>query len=88
MRKEKIKIIISNNEIKMLHNDKINLSRYGKINITRASHVEYNNVKQCWEVNLPRKWFQFWKTKGKLLKSDFKTREEAINWEKDNIHLL
>ena len=60
--------------IQMLHDDAVNLAEFGKVEVKRASHVEYNNEVGCWLV-------QSAKT-GIILKDDFKTRAEALAWEK------
>jgi len=60
--------------IRMLHNDAVDLKKFGHIQMQRASHVEFNEGSQCWEVTSAQ-------TK-KLLKADFKTRSEALTWEK------
>lgn len=59
--------------IAMLHHDAVDLSEFGDAKITRASHVEFDNQKQCWYV-------QSAKT-GTVLKDDFTSRAEALAWE-------
>jgi hypothetical protein len=74
--KEKIEIILTNDcSLKMLHNDKFNCNDFGnKIKVKRASNIEFNNILQCWEIKSA-------KTK-KIIKSNFKTRNQALDYEK------
>ena len=63
----------ASSSIAMLHNDAVDLSEFGTPTITRASHVEFDNKTQLWFV-------QSAKT-GVVLKDDFTTRSEALEWE-------
>ena len=58
----------------MLQDDQVDLREFGQIEVTRASHVEFNNETQCWYVQSAKSL--------EILRSDFKTREEALSWEK------
>ena len=60
--------------IRMLHDDAVDLTEFGKVEVTRASNVEFNNVVGHWYI-------QSVKT-GYILRDDFKTRKEALDWEK------
>ena len=61
--------------IQMLHDDAVNLAEFGRVEVKRASHVEYNNEVGEWYVASART--------GIILKDDFKTRAEALAWEKE-----
>ena len=61
--------------IQMLHDDNVNLAEFGKVEVKRASHVEYNN-----EVG---EWYVASAKTGIILRDDFKTRQEALAWEKE-----
>ena len=61
--------------LEMLHDDSFDTSYFGIPKIKRASHVEFDNEKSKWKVTSA-------KTK-KILKENFNTRQEAINWEKE-----
>ena len=60
--------------LSMLWDDSVDLSALGPVEVTRASHVEFNNVVGHWYV-------QSAKT-GYILRDDFKTRQDALAWEK------
>ena len=59
----------------MLHDDAVDLAELGHIEMSRASHVEFDNDKQAWFVQSAATM--------KILKDDFKTRAEALTWEKN-----
>jgi hypothetical protein len=61
--------------IQMLHDDAVDLSEFGKVQVTRASNVEFNNAVGCWYVESAKT--------GYILRDDFKTRQEALAWEKE-----
>lgn len=61
--------------VQMLHDDAVDLKDLGPINMTRASHVEFDNANQWWFVQSAKTL--------KILADGFKTREEALNWEKN-----
>ena len=60
--------------VQMLHSDAVDLRELGEIKVTRASHVEFCPLYQCWKVISAKT--------GKLLASGFKSRVEALGWEK------
>lgn len=60
--------------IQMLQDDAVPLTEFGKVEVERASHVEFCNEEQGWYVESAKT--------GKRLASGFKTRGEAITWEK------
>lgn len=60
--------------MRMLHDDDFNMDVYGVVNVQRASHVEFNNATGCWYV-------QSAKT-GLMLRDNFKSRKDALAWEK------
>ena len=81
-------ILTAQGGMRMLHNDQIDIKKFGTIKINRASHIEYNNNKQCWEVMLPKKWYQFFKKYGNVIKTNLTSRQDALKWEHENSHLL
>lgn len=70
-----IKVEVTSDTVRMLHDDSLDLSQLGRVRVTRASNVEFNNATGFWYV-------QSAKT-GKMLKEDFQTRADALAWEKD-----
>jgi hypothetical protein len=70
-----IKLEISGNEIRKLHDDLIDWGKFGKLKVRRASHVEFNNKTGFWFVKSAKT--------GKMIKDDFKTRELALAFEKE-----
>lgn len=60
-----------NGNIECLYSEEIDLSELGTLTVQRASHVEFNNEKQLWEVRLVNS--------GVL--GYFKTRREALDFE-------
>lgn len=63
-------------DIAMLHNKDVDIKDFqAKVKICRASHVEFSNKKQKWYVQSAATL--------KMLKDDFNTREEALEWEKE-----
>lgn len=60
--------------VQMLHDDALDLTELGSIEMIRASHVEFNNENQYWFVQSARSL--------KILATGFKTRAEALAWEK------
>jgi len=72
--------ITADNEVRMLHNDEVDLSEFGEVTVTRASHVEFANRNL---VGCPRgTWYVRSAKTGEVLASKFKTRAEALAWEK------
>jgi hypothetical protein len=71
---EKISFEISGNQVRKLHDDNIDWSQFGKVKVKRASNVEFSNKTGLWYV-------QSAKTK-KMIKDDFKTRVQALAFEK------
>lgn len=67
--------ITSEGGVRMLHDDAVDLGELGKVEMSRASHVEFCNEKQAWFVQSALTL--------KILKDDFKTRAEALTWEKN-----
>lgn len=61
--------------IQMLQDDAVDLTEFGSVEVTRASHVEFCNQEQGWYVESAKT--------GQRLVSGFKTRGEAIAWEKN-----
>lgn len=57
----------------MLHSDYVDLTDLGKPMIKRASNIEFDNSKQRWFVQSA--------ASGKILRDDFMTRNEALQWE-------
>jgi len=66
--------ITSQGGIQMLHDDQVDLSEFGSVKVFRASHVE-------WE---PEGWYVDSAKTGRRLASGFKTRQEALTWEKSH----
>lgn len=60
--------------IRMLHDDTVDLGEFGDVEVTRASHVEYDNKMRWWNVISAKT--------GVLLNAGFKTRADALAWEK------
>ena len=58
----------------MLHDDAVDLTLFGKVEVKRASHVEFSIAKQAWFVQSAKTLV--------ILRDDFKTRAEALAWEK------
>jgi hypothetical protein len=58
-----------------LYSELIDLQSIGSLEIRRASHVEFNNITQQWEVKNLR---------GKVL-FFAKTRTACVEWEQENI---
>lgn len=70
-----MKIQIGNDgSLAMLHDDAVDLSEFGRVEIQRASHVEFNNRASCWIVRSAKTMNVF--------TSGFKTRADALAWEK------
>ena len=67
--------------IRMLHSDEVDLDEFGEVQVERASHVEFSSGKgRC----PGRGWYvQSAKTK-EYLAAGFKTRQEALAWEKQH----
>jgi hypothetical protein len=63
--------------IRMLHDDKLDLSEIGRPEMTRASHVEFDNSAGCWYVQSARTL--------QILKSGFQTRAQALAWKRSGI---
>lgn len=61
--------------VQMLQDDAVDLTQFGTVQVERASHVEFCNQDQGWYVESAKT--------GKRLASGFKTRGEAITWEKN-----
>lgn len=61
--------------IQMLQDDAIDLTQFGQVEVSRASHVEFCNREQGWYIESAKT--------GERLASGFKTRGEAITWEKN-----
>lgn len=77
MSKKKIALqITSEGGIQMLQDDEVDLREFGRVNITRASEVWFHNVEQYWVVSSA-------KNLDKILAYGFKTRAEAIEWERE-----
>lgn len=55
-----------------LYRDTLPFLKGGRPTIQRASHVEFENTKQCWEILTPN---------YKLVESGFPTRQAAIDRE-------
>lgn len=66
--------ITASGGVQMLHDDAVDLTELGQIEMSRASHVEFNNEKQAWFVQSAASL--------KVLKDDFRTRADALAWEK------
>lgn len=62
--------------VQMLQDDAVDLTEFGSVEVTRASHVEFCNQDQAWFIASAKT--------GKRLASGFKTRAEAITWEKNH----
>lgn len=60
----------------MLHDDAVDLAQFGQVLVSRASNVEFSNEAQAWFVQSA--------LTGKMLREDFKTRKEALDWEHDH----
>lgn len=54
-----------------LYTEAIDLSQLGALEIARASNIEFNNTRQCWEVR---------NAEGVLLFSN-PLRSHCLNWE-------
>lgn len=61
--------------VQMLHDDAVDLTELGSVEMIRASHVEFDNEKQVWFVQSAKTM--------KILADGFKTRAEALTWEKN-----
>ena len=62
--------------VRMLWDDAIDLKQFGDVEVSRASHVEFNNKSGLWYVKSART--------NQMLRDDFKTRREALYWEKQH----
>ena len=61
--------------VQMLHDDTLDLCELGcDVQVQRASHVEFNNETKFWYVQSAKTL--------KILRTNFKSREDALNWEK------
>lgn len=60
-------------EVRCLYTDDLSLDSLGTLHVSRASHVEYNDAAQSWEVLSP--------DSKDLLSGGFRTRKEALAWE-------
>lgn len=60
--------------VRMLWDDAVNLRELGPVVVERASHVEFNNATKMWEVKSAKTL--------KVLRDNFKTRKDALSWEK------
>lgn len=67
-------LITKTGGVQMLHDDVADLCSLGSVTCKRASHVEFDTVKQKWYV-------QSAKTLEVL--GYFESREKALAWEKD-----
>lgn len=65
-------------QIKCLYTDLIDLSRFGKLHVERASHVEFDDIKQTWTVRLAGS--------GKVIGDGFESRQEALDFEVDYLN--
>lgn len=68
-----IKIDIESGTARCLYTDDIPLTDLGSVKMTRASHVEWDDGKQTWEVLEPKTL--------SVLMGGFKTRKDALAWE-------
>lgn len=59
--------------IAMLHDDEIDLKEFGEIEVTRASHIEYAH--DGWFVQSAKTLH--------IIAGGFKTRQAALDWEKE-----
>ena len=74
---EKVSIFVeTNGSVRCVYTEAVDLSEIGKLYIDRASHVEFDNLAQCWVVT--------WTEASEMRHSDcakFLTRTEALQWE-------
>ena len=74
---EKVSIFAeTNGSVRCVYTEAIDLSALGTLHIDRASHVEFDNVLQCWLVT--------WTEASEMRRSDcakFGSRAEALLWE-------
>jgi len=61
--------------VQMLADDSLDLRDMGEVKTKRASHVEFDNDKQCWFVQSAKTL--------EILKDGFSNRGEALAWEKE-----
>jgi len=73
--KEFVFEIDTNGDILCLNTDDIPLHELGQQEFLRASHVEPDNATGTWYVQSA--------ATGEILAYDFKTRTEALDWEKE-----
>ena len=80
--------ITAHGGLAMLHDDAVDLSEFGNVRVSRASHVEYSTgewvrVSGC-PVLAPRGWFVMSARRMEVIASGFKTRAEALAFEKQH----
>ena len=61
-----------------LYDEVINLRRLGDLSMQRASHVEFDEGKQCWEVRSPD---------GRSVYYRSASRQDCLDWERRNLPL-
>ena len=58
--------------LRCLYSEVIDLSEIGRLHLERASHIEFDEVKQQWQVRLPD---------GRRVYSN-PSRQACLNWER------
>lgn len=68
--------IAQDGTVRMLHDDRLDLSSLGQVEVARASHVEFDNATGRWFVQSARTLA--------VLRADFRSRADALAWEKQH----
>jgi len=66
--------------VRCVYTESLDLSTLGTLHVDRASHVEFDNLAQCWVVT--------WTEASEMRRSDcakFLTRTEALRWEEEQL---
>ena len=78
---EKVTIFAeSDGSVRCIYIEAIDLAEIGRLYIDRASHVEYDNMSNCWRVT--------WTEASEMRCGDsakFASRTEALHWEEEQL---